>query len=136
MSEYQAAIGLASMDEWDATREEWSIRIQKLSGGLLERNIRVQPAIADGFVTSTLVALAENSAHKIEIEKRLATEEIDSRDWWGAGVHNMPAFSDISETISTNLSVTENLASRTLGLPLFVDLTDAQIERILTSISG
>jgi dTDP-4-amino-4,6-dideoxygalactose transaminase len=135
MSEYQAAIGLASLDEWNATREEWSSRIKKLSEGLLERGIRVQPAIADGFVTSTLVALVENSARKIEIEKRLAAEEIDSRDWWGAGVHNMPAFSDISETFSTNLSVTENLASRTLGLPLFVDLTDMQISRILMSVS-
>jgi dTDP-4-amino-4,6-dideoxygalactose transaminase len=134
MSEYQAAIGLASLDQWNATREEWSIRIKKLSDGLSERNIGVQPSIADGFVTSTLVALVEDSDRKIELEKNLAKESVDSRDWWGAGVHNMPAFSDSSATFSTNLSVTENLASRTLGLPLFIDLTDAQIDRILTSV--
>ena len=136
MSEYQAAIGLASLDEWTTTREEWSMRVKRLSAGLAEINIQVQPSIASGFVTSTLIALVEKSAHKIEIEKRLSAEDIDCRDWWGAGVHNMPAFSNSPMAPPINLPVTEDLASRTLGLPLFIDMSEEQIDRVLKSVSG
>ena len=135
LSEFQAAIGLASLDQWRASRESWSSRIQKLSLGLKEFNIGVQPAVKDGFVTSTLVALFDSSDQKTEAIRKLAKAKIENRDWWGAGVHNMPAFKNsVDQTHS--LPVTENLADRTAGLPLFVDMTDEVIDRVLAALSS
>ena len=133
LSEYQAAVGLASFDQWETTRESWYSRLKKLSEGLREGQITVQPAIIDGYVTSTLIALVENSEAKISLERRLSAAWIDSRDWWGAGVHNMPAFR--SEVIAEQplLPVTEELASRTIGLPMFIDLNDNEIEKIVST---
>jgi dTDP-4-amino-4,6-dideoxygalactose transaminase len=133
LSEFQAAIGLASLDQWGASRESWSSRVQKLSLGLKEFNVGVQPAVKDGFVTSTLVALFESSDQKIKAVGKLTGAKIESREWWGAGVHNMPAFKN---SVDQNLSlpVTENLADRTVGLPLYVDMTDEVIERVLTAL--
>lgn len=133
LSEFQAAIGLASLDQWDAARESWSSRVQRLSLGLKEFNVRVQPAVEDGFVTSTLVALFERPDEKITAVGKLTKAGIESREWWGAGVHNMPAFKSSAEQ-SYSLPVTEYLADRTVGLPLYVDMTDLDIERVLTAL--
>ena len=133
LSEYQAAVGLASLDQWGSTREAWSVRFKKLSEGLHEGNIAVQPAISEGYVTSTLIALLENGEAKISLERRLQAAGIDSRDWWGAGVHNMPTFQN-SIIRNIALPVTEDLACRTIGLPMFIDLSDQEIGRILQAV--
>ncbi len=133
LSEFQAAVGLASLDQWGESRESWSSRIQKLSLGLKGFNVGVQPAVEDGFVTSTLVALFGDSNQKIEAVGKLTKAKIESKEWWGAGVHKMPAFKNsVNQTLL--LPVTENLADRTVGLPLYLDMTDEVIERVLTAL--
>jgi dTDP-4-amino-4,6-dideoxygalactose transaminase len=134
LSELQAAVGLASLDQWGASRESWSTRVQSLGLGLREFNVRVQPAVEEGFVTSTLVALFASSDEKIAAIAKLTKAKIESREWWGAGVHNMPAFKSSAEYYS--LPITESLADRTVGLPLYVDMTDEDIERVLTALSS
>lgn len=135
LSEYQAAIGLASLAQWDRAREEWSERIKKLSDNLAERDISVQPAVGQGYVTSTLVALFGTAAEKSEAILRLAANNIESRDWWGSGVHREPAFESSLLVSPRNLVVTEDLAARTLGVPLYVDMSDRDIDRILIALS-
>ena len=135
LSEYQAAIGLASLDQWGWAREEWSTRLEKLRNNLADRNIIVQPAINQGYVTSTLVALFETSAEKSEAKSRLDEAQIESRDWWGTGVHTMPAFSNSLPVLPQSLSRTDDLAARTLGMPMYVDMSDREIDRILIALS-
>jgi dTDP-4-amino-4,6-dideoxygalactose transaminase len=135
LSEYHAAVGLASLDQWESTRISWMTRLTKLSNGLSQNNILVQPAIAEGFVTSTLIALFDNQEAKMLLERRLLASEIDSRDWWGAGIHNMPAFQIALNGDKPKLPVTEDLASRTLGLPMYLDLSDHEIEKILKVVT-
>jgi dTDP-4-amino-4,6-dideoxygalactose transaminase len=110
-------------------------RLTKFSNGLSQNNILVQPAIAEGFVTSTLIALFDNQEAKMLLERRLLASEIDSRDWWGAGIHNMPAFQIALNGDKPKLPVTEDLASRTLGLPMYLDLSDHEIEKILKVVT-
>ena len=59
--------------------------------------------------------------------------KIESRDWWGAGAHRMPRFAD-SPTIGP-LSNTNQLAKQTLGLPLFLDMSNEEIERVVSSLA-
>jgi dTDP-4-amino-4,6-dideoxygalactose transaminase len=59
--------------------------------------------------------------------------KIESRDWWGAGVHRMPRFYD-SPTIGA-LGNTNQLAKQTLGLPLSLDMSSAEIERVVSSLA-
>jgi len=136
LSEYQAAVGLASLDQWELTRECWFVRLKKLSDGILESSITVQPAISEGHVSSTLIAMLANSEAKISLGRRLSAAEIDSRDWWGAGVHNLPAFKAELVDDKPILPVTEELASRTIGLPMFIDLADDEIERIIEAVTN
>jgi dTDP-4-amino-4,6-dideoxygalactose transaminase len=135
LSEYQAAVGLASLDQWESTQASWLIRLKKMSEGLRENNILVQPAIAEGSVTSTLIALLDNHEAKVSLERRLFAAEIDSRDWWGAGIHNMPAFQIPIANKKIKMPITEDLAGRTIGLPMYVDLSDQEIERILEAVA-
>ena len=135
LSEYQAAVGLASLDQWESTHASWLIRLKKMSEGLRENNILVQPAIAEGRVTSTLIALLNNHEAKVSLERRLFAAEIDSRDWWGAGIHNMPAFQIPIADKKIKVPITEDLAGRTIGLPMYVDLSDQEIEKILEAVA-
>ena len=135
LSEYNAAVGLASLDQWESTRRAWMMRLEKMSKGLLENNILVQPAITEGNVTSTLVALLNDHEAKLLLERRLFAAEIDSRDWWGAGINNMPAFKTVPNSVNVKLPITEDLASRTIGLPMYVDLSDQEIEKILKVVA-
>jgi dTDP-4-amino-4,6-dideoxygalactose transaminase len=58
--------------------------------------------------------------------------DIESRDWWASGLHKMPAFSDRAERIYSD---TDELAAQTVGLPLYVDMSDEDIDRVLDVLS-
>lgn len=133
MSEYQAAIGLASLDEWDENRILWMDVIGKLRNSLLDIGISSQPALRDGYVTSTFVAELPHPAVKDLSLNIFEKNKIESRDWWGAGAHRMPRFAD-SPTIGP-LSNTNQLAKQTLGLPLFLDMSNEEIERVVSSLT-
>jgi dTDP-4-amino-4,6-dideoxygalactose transaminase len=133
MSEYQAAIGLASLDEWDENRILWMDVIGKLRNSLLDIGVSSQPSLREGYVTSTFVAELPDPAVKDLSLKIFEKNKIESRDWWGSGVHRMPRFAD-SPTIGA-LSNTNQLAQKTLGLPLFLDMSNAEVERVVSSLA-
>lgn len=132
MSEYQAAVGLASLDMWSDTRVLWQEASRNVKTALEEANVKCQPAIGKGFVTSTMVANFSSPEQKIRVVSAFESARIETRDWWGGGVHQMPAFKDISKS---GLGVTDSLAARTTGVPLFIDMTSEHIDRISQAVS-
>jgi dTDP-4-amino-4,6-dideoxygalactose transaminase len=128
MSEYHAAIGLAALDGWAATRKEF-MRValayrRELSGC---PGISLQDGYGARWVAATAVAeFAEASAPTVA--STLAENGIDSRFWWGQGLHRHRVLCGLPR--AAELSATEWLAEHTLGLPCFVDLADEEIHHI------
>lgn len=129
LSEYNAAIGLACLDDWPETQSAWVSRMRKFKELCQEKDVNLQPGLQDNVATSTVVALTKDPSTKVALHQRLTLAGIESRDWWGSGVHNMPAIREVMKKVP-RLPVTEDLASRTLGLPMFLDISNEELERV------
>lgn len=127
MSEYACATALAALDEWEATRAQWRSRLAHYRTAVARQNkvsIFNDRVDLPTFVTSTLVVTTPD---RELLRDLLRVHGIDTRLWWNAGCHREPAFLEFGRS---DLPVTDRLARTSLGLPLFRDMTDRDIDRI------
>ena len=127
MSEYHAAVALASLALWRETRQQ-HVRIMEWYRQLvpsLER-VSLQPGYGQGWVTSTTSVLLPQG-HAARIAAHLRHSGIETKTWWGEGCHGMPAFMDCPRSA---LPVTEELGARVLGLPHFPDMQKEDVSRV------
>jgi dTDP-4-amino-4,6-dideoxygalactose transaminase len=131
LSEYTAAVGLASLDSWPADRLRFMRAAQMLRIGLTSLpEIQFQPGWGSEWITSVCsVTLPEGSADAIE--KSLSDQGVDTRRWWGLGCHTSPAFAALPRE---SLAVTDRLGGRVIGLPFSIDLSSAEIGRIAAAL--
>ena len=131
LSEYAAAVGLASLDEWPVRRRAFAQAAQLLRAGLVGAPwVRFQPGWGVDWVSSTCCVRIEGR-RAAEVEQRLADLGVSTRRWWGDGCHVQPAFRHLP---ADPLPATESLARETLGLPYFSDLSMDDINRICAAV--
>jgi dTDP-4-amino-4,6-dideoxygalactose transaminase len=133
MSEYHAAIGLASLAAWRETRQQHA-RITESYRQIIPQLERVslQPAYGNSWVSATTsILLPPRSSAKIVAHLRASG--IETKAWWGEGCHKMPAFMDCPRSL---LPVTEELGARVLGLPHFPDIQKRDVERVVDSLAN
>jgi dTDP-4-amino-4,6-dideoxygalactose transaminase len=131
LSEYHAAVGLAALDEWPQARAEWAAVAGAYRLALPESNrVRFQSGFGECWVSSTCnLSLADDAvAH---VERVLASARIDSRSWWRNGAHAHPATAACPRS---PLPATERLVRSTIGVPLFRDMTAADVGRVADRI--
>jgi dTDP-4-amino-4,6-dideoxygalactose transaminase len=131
LSEYHAAVGLAALDEWPHARAEWAAVAGAYRRALPESNrVRFQSGFGEGWVSSTCnLSFADDAA--AQVERVLANARIDSRSWWGRGAHVHPATAACPRS---PLPATERLLRSTVGVPLFRDMTAADVGRVTNCI--
>lgn len=135
LSEYSAAVGLASLDEWSSTRERWHALFRHYSARLLDIGIDIETRLNGPFVTSTMVAKMENAQSKLQTVVKLNNRNIETRDWWGSGLHRMPALAKFSRGLTFTNS--HSLGTSTIGLPIFVGMTPTEVDLVVdTMIHG
>lgn len=127
MSEYHAAVGLASMDSYATDIAGFRAVAAAYRQGLARRQwVGFQVGFGSEWCGSVCVARFVG-ADQQRIIARLDAIGVGNRAWWGAGVHAQSAFAGLPRL---PLPVTEMLARETLGLPYFVDMTDTDVERV------
>ncbi len=133
LSEYAAAVGLASLDAWPEIRALYQGSAERYRAALARLpEIATAPGFGRGAVDSTCnVVLGQPLADRVI--QRLNAAEIEARQWWGKGCHRHPAYVDCPRTA---LPETEFLAERVIGLPYFPDITDGEIERVAQSLAA
>ena len=128
MSEYHAAVGLASLDEWRDTRADWMTVGETYRSAIGQANVVcLQTGYGSAWVASTCTLHIAGSA-AAPIERALAAKGMETRRWWGGGAHAHPATAGFPRT---PLPVTERLANSTIGVPCYRDLAPATIDRIV-----
>lgn len=132
LSEYGAAIGLASLDDWEQTRSALLALTDKYMSGLRSIGLSAQPGLGDGAVSSTIVARFASKAAKESAALSLNRHRIATRAWWSEGIHRMESFANCQKRES--LTVTETLVDTTIGLPFYVDMTDSDIDRVMNAL--
>jgi dTDP-4-amino-4,6-dideoxygalactose transaminase len=133
MSEYHAAVALASLACWQETRQrhaEIMAGYRRALAGL--NDVSLQPGYGNGWVSSTTSVLLR-SRSSTYVAERLLEKGVETRPWWGDGCHGQPAFRDCPSGI---LPVTEELGRRVLGLPHFADMRDQDILAVVDALSG
>lgn len=132
MSEYHAAVALASLDVWPVTRLrhlqicKWYRQMVKGVPG-----VTLQPGYGDGWACGTTnIVLESDSAESIG--RYLTREGIETRQWWSAGCHTQPAFASYERE---DLAVTDWLGARVLGLPHFLEMEEAHVARVVRTLA-
>jgi len=131
LSEYHAAVGLAALDEWPQARAEWTAAAGAYRRALPESNrVRFQDGFGESWISSTCnLSFAASTA--AQVEGVLTSARIDSRSWWGTGAHAHPATAACPRL---PIPATEKLAHSTIGVPMFRDMTAADIGRVADCI--
>jgi dTDP-4-amino-4,6-dideoxygalactose transaminase len=132
MSEYHAAVGLAELDGWSAKREDYNrvALAYRLHAQACQRS--------DRFITSPFVASnyslfrAADGTEANVVGESLDRERIEHRRWYGLGLHREAYFRTLS---ADSLDNTDRLAQTLIGLPVAVDMPDAEVSRVVAVIA-
>lgn len=130
LNEYNAAVGLATLDKWPERRKCISTLTNKYSDALREFDtVSVLPSYNSGWVSCYCnVSTLKPATPCIEA---LRERGIETRRWWQSGVHVQKAYRDFSRD---ELPITEYLAERVFGLPFSHDMTEQQFNHIIESL--
>jgi dTDP-4-amino-4,6-dideoxygalactose transaminase len=121
LSEYAAAIGVASFEHWQKIQRSYDELTSWANSTSIRLGLETHPAMSKGLISPYWIVKFADEHSKLSVSQYLLKNGIQTRNWWEAGCHKMPAFSQIE---FDNLSKTEELASRTLGLPFHLFMTD------------
>ncbi len=132
MNEFQAAMGLAVLDEFESLHQLrrllWE-RYRLAFNGL--QNIRLQktgPLFENNF--SYFPVVFESEEKMMEIRNRLNAADIFPRRYFYPSLNNLCYIGE-----SQSCPVSESLASRILCLPLYAELDPADQQRIIHTIT-
>ena len=134
MSEYHAAVGLASLQVWErhaqkrrALQADLMHEMNQTSGGCL--TWQAQGPGGPLMAPTLLCARLPDEAARDELEQRFQQARITTRRWYQPLLQHMPALQLRCETLDTFHS--QALAKTLLGLPFFLGMTPAQQQRIV-----
>jgi dTDP-4-amino-4,6-dideoxygalactose transaminase len=131
MSEYNAAVGLAELDAWEAKQSsllqvfDYYQRISVAAG--LSDSIHTWPTISGAYALFQSRSITDAEAIQASLERH----KIDNRFWYGRGLHHHSYYSTVERDC---LHMTESLAPRLIGLPIAPDLTEANIGRVINAV--
>jgi dTDP-4-amino-4,6-dideoxygalactose transaminase len=134
MPEYTAAVGLAELDAWDRKHEDFLQVGRAYQAGLkhLEPAIRLwgPPDISCGYV----ILGCRDAQQAAAVVAALAADAIDTRLWYGTGLHDHDAFGQAQRW---DLHGPAALDPRVLvGLPTAVDMGADDIRRVCAAIGS
>lgn len=131
MSEYHAAIGLAQLEKWRATRRTWLRVARYYRDGFHDHpSIQCLPGYGEEWIGSTAVFRFVGHAAG-ELAEGLRRYNVDSRRWWHRGVNHHPAF---AHTPAADLANAERLADEVLGLPCYPTLRSGAARTVVEAV--
>jgi dTDP-4-amino-4,6-dideoxygalactose transaminase len=132
MAEIQAAYVHAALDGWAVERAEWASARRFVRDLGREFGLDTFDSSADGIDPYWIVRFPETAACDAA-ETALQAAGIETRRWWSRGCHRMPAYENFP---SSSLEVTDDIASRYLGLPFFRGIEDDHRDRLRQGLTN
>jgi len=132
MSEYHGCVAMAALDYWGATLWDYKQTAKAYHHAANANGIDAMLRV--GGDTSYAYALLHTSteAQAIFVRDQLAAKGIDSRFWYGRGLHRETGFGPFD---CDPMPVTDSLSHRLLGLPFYADLAISAIEEICKTVA-
>ena len=129
MSEIQACYAHAALDGWEQERAEWveaRERVERMAAAVCLELLR----FGNG-VNPYAIAEFPDAGTTLRVESTLARHGVGTRRWWSMGCHRMPAYAHLTDA---EFPVTDDLAARTLGLPIYRGMTDEDVEVVRAAL--
>jgi len=127
MSEYHAAIGLAEFNGLHQKEKKQRTVINLYQYYAEKFELQNAFHLHDKISKSYVLFLADNPVAALQHISILQTNFIETRFWYGHGMHREPAFRQIGYG---SLAHTQDLGKRLIGLPCYIGLQDFVIEKI------
>jgi dTDP-4-amino-4,6-dideoxygalactose transaminase len=133
LSEYHAAVAHAALDQWPVVVERRRA-VQARYQHILQQHcpsLRMQRR-ADNGIYPILVGLLPPGYRARELQPALLARGIETRQWYCPTLDRHPAFASFAVG---PLPVAHELAERLIGLPFFVDIEEAQMQRVAQAVA-
>lgn len=133
LSEYHCAVGLAMFDQWEqvkAKRQQLLADYLKAMDALCP-GLRFQHRPPQG-VYPLFTALLPPGCDAGAIGAALADQNIETRRWYCPPLHRHPALR--AYPTARDLSVTEELGNRIIGLPFHLQLANEDVRRVAAEL--
>jgi dTDP-4-amino-4,6-dideoxygalactose transaminase len=127
LSEYSAAVCLASLDDWPRIRSAWASIGDKARRISKANNLSVVTAFEKEFISPYWILVMKSEQEKKDLAKHCLELGIETRDWWESGCQNMEAYKNFKRS---DLPNTKKMAETTIALPFHLRLTDSEWSRI------
>ena len=134
LSEYAAALGLAGLDEWPTRRAAFQAVASRYRENLADVPGATLPrGWGETWLSTTCVVELENPAALRPVLDALHGAGVETRAWWGRGMHLHRAFAEYPRLA---LPTTERLAHTVLGLPFYIDMSPEEIDTVCSALRG
>ncbi len=127
MSEVSAAYGLASLDGYLSEEEEWHRALEMKNRLVTSFGMSNHSDFYPGFRPYWIFDLKDYDP--IEFARVFNSQNIEIRRWWPKPISEMFGFEGKWNLLGQNI-FSPLLANRLIGLPMFRDITESEIERI------
>lgn len=127
MSEFTAAIALASIRDRKSEIDSWNSRLEYARQLDYPNEFRTIVENYPGIRPYWIIQL-ENLHQKQKMIEHLALNMVETRSWWSTTLSTMPAFTQLKKIINTINS--KYFSEIHLGLPLWQDISDEQLQHI------
>jgi dTDP-4-amino-4,6-dideoxygalactose transaminase len=127
LSEFNAAYGLASLDQEEIEINEWNSVLNEIR--VKTENLKMSKRVPEfKGVKPYWIIRATSAQSRSKLINLLDSNGIGHRIWWGAELSSHPAFKFCKRQDSLDMS--RDLAATHLGLPCYRDLTSEEIVKI------
>jgi dTDP-4-amino-4,6-dideoxygalactose transaminase len=141
MSEFHGIVGLKGMDLVDAAVEKKMALVEYYRPMLEEFPGVCLQKLRDATVLSTykdfniVVGASAFGMNRDAIAVALAARGIATKKYYSPPVHLQTVYRDLGEKFGSTLPVTEYISANTLTLPLFPQMTRAEVDRVCQAMA-
>ncbi|EEM12009.1 DegT/dnrJ/eryC1/strS [Bacillus pseudomycoides] len=135
MSEYAAAIGIATINKWDQKVHErnriadWYKQLLQ-STGLMKKGWKVQKT--EAVIHQFMPILSPEKIHNTQVIEALKKQKIEARLYFSPACHQQDFLKNYK---STDLTRTNKIAKRIVSLPLWEGMTKEMVEQIVMCLA-
>jgi dTDP-4-amino-4,6-dideoxygalactose transaminase len=127
LSEFNSAVALASLDVTEINRSNWH-DLNQIAVEISDKfSITVDPTLRSNTPTTYWNIYLNDINQRKELEKHLASHEIQTKRWWSKPCHLMPAFSTLGRE---SMVTTEQRSAVYTALPMHLFLEDKDFVEI------
>ena len=133
MSEYSAAVGLASLDMWKETKNKFLDLESKICSKMKNlKNIKLFPGFTDDWVWMSMVITGDQKIIS-KLQKNMTANNIETRSWWKNLCSDFNFYKNFPKT---DLKTSEKISNAHLNLPFHRDLSETDFNRIFDVLNS